>query len=55
MDGKNTDKFYELVKRSTDTSLTPEENFQASIELGELRGVKNNLKTLEDIDKYFLN
>ena len=48
-------KFYELLKKSTDTSLTPEENFKASVELGKLCGVKDCLETLEDIDKYFLN
>ena len=47
------ERYNELLKRSFDMSLTPEENMQASIELGKLMNVKDNLETLEDLDNLF--
>lgn len=49
------DKYKELVRRSMDLTLSPEENLQASIELARLNGVPEDeiIKTPEEGKKYF--
>ena len=49
------DKYKELVRRSMDLTLSPEENLQASIELARLNGVPKDkiIKTPEEGKKYF--
>lgn len=48
-------KHEELVKKSMDMTLSPEENLQASIELARLNGVPEDeiIKTPEEGKKYF--